>query len=116
MRSTEEEVSRRKLLMDCGAERARMQQTLDQALRQLQNSREDVVDRALVANLIVSYISRRRPRDVLQLLSKILAFSDVQLIEVGLKVAPTNLVDNLFSALAPKVDKVDVEVCVAMTF
>jgi hypothetical protein len=33
---------------------------LESALGQLRNSQEDVVDRALVANLIVSYFQRRR--------------------------------------------------------
>lgn len=107
-RVREEEVARRKLLQDAGAERQRMQQTMQTALKQLQNSQDDVVDRALVANLLSSYLGRRRPREVLQVLSKILSFSDAQMVEVGLKVAPTNLVDSFINAIAPRVDKVEV--------
>jgi GRAB domain len=86
-----------------------MQTTVETALKQLQNSREDVVDRTLVANLLVSYLSRRRPREVLQVLSKILNFNESQMVDVGLKVAPTNIVDSILRVMAPKVERIEIE-------
>lgn len=41
-------------------EKKKMQSVLENALKQLQNSSHDVVDRMLIANLIVSYFKRRR--------------------------------------------------------
>ena len=68
--------------------------SLQRALLQLQNSQEDCVDRTLVSNLLVTYLSlcragglgagARSPREVLELISRILAFSDQQKREVGL--------------------------------
>lgn len=87
-----------------------MQQALNAAIHQLQHSQEDVVDRALVANLIVQYFSKGRSREVLRILSKILNFNDTQLVAVGLKVAPTTIIDSFMSVLAPKVENVEVEV------
>ena len=87
-----------------------MQQALNGAINQLQHSREDVVDRALVANLIVQYFTKGRSREILKILSKILNFNDPQLVAVGLKVAPTTIIDSFMSALAPKVESVEVEV------
>lgn len=101
-RAQSEEVLRRKQSLDLTSERSKMQRTLDAALTQLQNSREDVVDRALVANLVASYISKKRPKETLVLLSRILNFSDEQLVAVGLKVAPTTIVDSFLSILQPK--------------
>ena len=89
-----------------------MQEALNSAIRQLQHSQEDVVDRALVANLIVQYFSKGRSREMLQILSKILNFSDNQLVAVGLKVAPTTIIDSFMSALAPKVENVEIEVLI----
>ena len=37
-----------------------MQRTLENALAQLNNSQQQVIDRMLVANLIVQYFKRRR--------------------------------------------------------
>lgn len=92
-----------------------MQQTLNSAIHQLQHSQEDVVDRALVANLFVQYLAKGRSREILQLLSKILNFNDSQLVAVGLKVASTTIIDSFMSALAPKVEKIDVEVFTNLT-
>lgn len=50
----------RKAEMDFAAEKRKMQRTLENALQQLNNSETQVIDRMLVANLIVSYFKRRR--------------------------------------------------------
>jgi chromosome segregation ATPase len=50
----------RKAEMDFAQEKKKMQRTLEHALQQLNNSESQVIDRMLVANLIVSYFKRRR--------------------------------------------------------
>lgn len=50
----------RKAEMDYMRERKKMQQTIEGALAQLSNSQQDVIDRMLVANLIVNYFQRHR--------------------------------------------------------
>ncbi len=57
---SDEMLLRRKMEIEVNSEKRKMQKTLESALTQLQNSREDVVDRTLVANLIVSYFQRKR--------------------------------------------------------
>lgn len=59
---TDQTLLRRKAEMDFNTEKRRMQKSLEGALTQLRNatSNEDVVDRQLIANLIVSYFKRRR--------------------------------------------------------
>lgn len=56
----DESLLRRKAEIDFNNDRKRMQQTLHDAVDQLRNSQNDVVDRALVANLLVSYFQRKR--------------------------------------------------------
>ena len=56
----DEALLRRKAEIDMNTEKRRMAKTLDAALLQLNNSREDVVDRAMIANLIVNYFHRNR--------------------------------------------------------
>ena len=56
----EDALHRRKMELDLIAEKKKMQRTLEDALRGLKNSQEDVVDRTLIANLIVSYFQRKR--------------------------------------------------------
>ena len=82
--------------MDLNTEKRQMQQTLQTALSQLK-SQGDVVDRILLSNLLVSYFQRRKSRDILDLIAKVLNFSDEQKEAVGLKVPPNNLISTLFS-------------------
>lgn len=56
----EQELRLRKAEMDFAAEKRRVQKTLEGALSQLSNSQHDVIDRQLIANLLVSYFKRRR--------------------------------------------------------
>lgn len=56
----DQELIRRQLEMEFNKEKKKMQQTLENAVRQLQNSSQDVIDRSLVANLIVSYFQRNK--------------------------------------------------------
>jgi chromosome segregation ATPase len=59
--STQEyELFYRKADMEFNKEKKKMQRTLENALAQLSNSQAQVIDRMLVANLIVSYFKRRR--------------------------------------------------------
>jgi chromosome segregation ATPase len=58
--SQEYELQFRKAEMDFNKEKKKMQRTLENALTQLNNSQQDVVDRMLVANLIVNYLKKRR--------------------------------------------------------
>jgi len=89
----------RKAELDFHSERRKMQRTLESALSQLNNSQADVIDRMLVGNLIVSYFQRRRSPDVLKIIAKVLAFSDSQLVAVGLKVAPDLSLLSLLSSV-----------------
>ena len=56
----DQELLRRKAEIDFNKDKRKMQRTLENTLAQLNNSQQDVIDRTLVANLIVSYFQRRR--------------------------------------------------------
>jgi len=58
------ELFHRKAELEFNQEKKKMQRTLENALSQLNNSQQQVIDRMLVANLIVSYFKRRRYVDV----------------------------------------------------
>jgi hypothetical protein len=51
---------RRKLEIDISAEKRKLNHTLELALHKLQHSQEDVVDRTLVKNLVVTYFRQKR--------------------------------------------------------
>lgn len=56
-----ERLLRRKMELDINKERKKMEVTLSNALKQVNNTNlEELVDRTLIGNLIVSYIQRRR--------------------------------------------------------
>ena len=96
----DEMLFRRKAEIDMNTEKRRMAKTLDSALKQLQNSREDVVDRALIANLIVNYFHRNRDKDILGLIAKILSFNDDQKEIVGLQ--PVSLIASILTTVVGK--------------
>jgi hypothetical protein len=52
----EKKLSRRKVELEMGKERTQLQQSLDRAAESARNSNDDIVDRSIVANLIVTYI------------------------------------------------------------
>lgn len=58
--SQDHELFHRKAELDFNKEKKKMQRTLENALASLNNSQQQVIDRMLVANLIVSYFKRRR--------------------------------------------------------
>ena len=67
-----------------------------------QASDQDVVDRKLITNLIVAYHSRRRPREVLDLMARILNFSEEEKRQVGLVgrgLGISKLLGNVFTPL-----------------
>jgi hypothetical protein len=114
--SEDHQLFRRKAELDCNAEKRRVQKTLEGALEQLNNSQQDVIDRTLVANLLVSYFKRRRcvqfdflivvfsfvilrSSEVMELIAKVLSFNDEQKVAVGLRVAPTNLISSIFATV-----------------
>ena len=96
-RVEDESLLRRKAQLDLDAEKRGMQKTLENALQQLRNSQDNVVDRQLVANLIASYFKRGRDKDVMDLISKVLSFDDDQLVSVGLKVPSINPIGSFIS-------------------
>merc|ERR1711998_926 len=71
-------ILQRKAELDLQSEKRKMQKTVEGAIAQLRNTQEDVVERALVANLVVSYFNKKRSRDVMDLIAKILQFDDDQ--------------------------------------
>lgn len=56
----DEQLFRRRAELDFNNEKKKVQKTLESALQQLNNTQQDVVDRMLISNLIVSYFKRRR--------------------------------------------------------
>lgn len=60
MKCQDEVLLRRKLEIDIDAEKRKLNKTLELALHKLQHSQEDVVDRTLVKNLVVTYFRQRR--------------------------------------------------------
>lgn len=95
----DEEILRRKAELEFTEEKRRMQRTLENALKQLENSQRDVVDRELITNLIVSYFKRNKSDDVLDLISKILTFTDEQKQVVGLVARPGAFIESIFSSI-----------------
>ena len=67
----------------------------------MKNSDEDVVDRALLANTVVNYFKRRRPKEILELIAKMLSFNEEQMVDVGLKMPQTNFIASFFNTLNP---------------
>lgn len=59
-RAQDEVLLRRRLEMDMSAEKRRLSGALEEALHRLQHSQEDVVDRTLVKNLVVTYFRQKR--------------------------------------------------------
>ena len=105
-RVEDEALLRRKAQLDLNSEKKAMQKSLEAALAQLRNSQQDVVDRALIANLVASYFQKGYNKDILVLISKILQFNQEQMVSVGLAV-PRNLnivksiVDGIKKAVPP---------------
>ena len=106
-RVEDEALLRRKAQLDLNSEKKVMQKTLENALAQIRNPADDAVDRQLVANLIVSYLRKGRPAEVLELISKILGFNDTQMEAVGLRVPQTHFISNLFSTFSAGKDSSD---------
>lgn len=79
-----------------------MRRTLDEAVMRL--TRDDVVDRGLVTNLIVTYHARNRSPEVLELMAKMLDFSDEDKRKVGLKSSRQSLGGEGPQATAPAGD------------
>ena len=111
-RLQDEALLRRKAEIDLANEKRKLKKTLDETLAQLRNSQEDVVDRALISNLIVAYFARGRPLDGLQLLARVLGFTEEQQEVVGLLVPKDiNLIGTLYTTIvgAPPKTPVNVE-------
>lgn len=116
LRLQDEQLLRRKAEVDINQDRKRMQHTLNEALERLKNSQEDVVDRTLVANLIVSYFKRKRSLDVLDLIGRVLNFDDEQKVAVGLKPPQINFVSSILNTIiGPPPKPVEVDVSLAIS-
>lgn len=70
-----------------------------QETQQMLAKQGDIIDKTFISNLIVTYFKRRRSREVLELISKVLSFNEEQLVDVGLKVPPVTVVDTIFSSI-----------------
>jgi chromosome segregation ATPase len=96
----DESLLRRKAEIDFNNDKKKMQKTLETAVNQMRNTNsDDVIDRALVTNLFVDYIQKRRSLDVLALIGKILNFTDEQKEAVGLKVPSQNYITSLLTKI-----------------
>jgi hypothetical protein len=95
----DESLLRLKADIEFNNEKKKMQKTLEIAVSQMRNTDDDVVDRALVTNLFVDYIKKRRSLDVLALIGKILNFTDEQKEAVGLKVPSQNYIKSLITSI-----------------
>eukprot|EP00611_Tribonema_gayanum_P026615 TRINITY_DN6380_c0_g1_i2.p1 TRINITY_DN6380_c0_g1~~TRINITY_DN6380_c0_g1_i2.p1 ORF type:complete len:315 (+),score=123.76 TRINITY_DN6380_c0_g1_i2:721-1665(+) len=84
------EAERRAVLVkdeEAGAARREARQlraALEAARATLTSGREDQLDRRLVANLVVRYVSARHDRRVLELMARMLGFTDEEMLAVGL--------------------------------
>jgi hypothetical protein len=56
----DQELACRQLQWEYSKEQRRLQQDLGDVIKQFRNSSQDVIDRALIANLVVSYFKRNR--------------------------------------------------------
>ena len=88
-RVEDEALLRRKAQIDLNNEKKKMQKSLEGTLAQLRNNQADVVDRALIANLVASYFEKGFRKEILVLISKVLHFNEDQLVSVGLAVPAT---------------------------
>jgi chromosome segregation ATPase len=101
----DEALLRRKAELEMRIERETMQKSVERAVEQMRAASDDVVDRALIANTLVMYFKRRRSVEILELLAKMLAFDEQQLVDVGLKVAPKNFITNFLTTILPPVEE-----------
>lgn len=109
-RVEDEMLLRRKAQMELNTEKKTMQKSLEKAVNQMTNT-HDSVDRALVANLIVSYFKQKRSKEILTLISKILDFSQEQRIAVGLEAPNVSLMNTLLKFVPQADTQASIEVC-----
>ena len=102
LHSSDQELYRRKAELEFNKEKKKLQQTLEKTLQQLNNSQQDVIDRKLMANLLVQYFKRRRSLEVLRLIGGVLQFDEDQSVAVGLQVEKAP-VASLFASLITSV-------------
>ncbi|RYH15782.1 hypothetical protein EON65_31135 [archaeon] len=82
----------RQLEYEYNRDRKTLQTKLEEVIAQYTNSvkkdHSDTIDRHIIANLVVSYFQRKRSKEVLELIAKVLCFDEQQLVDVGLRVNP----------------------------
>lgn len=109
-RVEEEQLHRRKAEMEFYNEKLRMHKALEVTLHRLQDTQEDHVDRAVITNLIVTYFRRNRSREVLELIARILGFTDEEKTVVGLReAAGLSTIFSAFMGITPTAAPVDVD-------
>jgi len=77
-----------------------MRQTLDLAIAQLQTQTQDVVDRRLMANLVLQYHTKNRSPEVLELLARILGLNEDEKRAIGL-IRSRGILGGLIAPLPP---------------
>lgn len=105
----DQELFHRQHLLQLNQEKQQMQKSLENAIQRLQNTSQDVIDRTLMANLFVQYFQRKKSKEVLSLIARVLNLTDEQLIIVGLRGAPVDIVNTLLTSVIGPTAPVQVE-------
>lgn len=103
------ELRHRQQQLQWSQEKQTMQRTLANTIESLQHSSRDVIDRTLMANLLVQYFQRKKSKEILQLIARMLQLTDEQMIVVGLRGAPVDLVNTLLTTVIGPTAPVQVE-------
>lgn len=92
-----------------------MRRSLDEAINRLQTSQEDVIDRALMKNILLDWLTKHNPKErsqVLEVMASLLHFSDQEKERVHIDTgASTSALVNFVGSLAapPPPPKADLE-------
>jgi hypothetical protein len=103
------ELRHRQQQLQWSQEKQTMQRTLANTIESLQHTSRDVIDRTLMANLLVQYFQRKKSKEILHLIARMLQLTDEQMIVVGLRGAPVDLVNTLFTTVMGPAAPVQVE-------
>lgn len=103
------ELRHRQQQLQWAQEKQTLQRTLATTVESLQHSSRDVIDRTLMANLLVQYFQRKKSKEILALIARMLQLTDEQMIVVGLRGAPVDLVNTLLTTVIGPTAPVQVE-------
>lgn len=97
------QITMKKQAIDHHTEKKQLEKRFTTLLQQLQNStntssgdkvNNSLIDKELMKNLILQYVQRKRSKEILELISKVLQLNDEELVMIGLRV-PNNLASYL---------------------